>query len=179
MYVRSESKEQQKVKPAKHRDPRSGGVLLVVLVVAAVVLVAGATGLVVARLISGAPGAPQVPVSAQTSQSDQARYEYVPFGSTVANLDEGRMTRYLKVNITLQVGKESSADIRNLIEGDKKAVFQDWLLAYLSDKQLDEVKGGAALTRLRRDIQDGFNKVLSEYGDHQIEGVLFTELNVQ
>ncbi len=166
------------MKPAKLCDPRSGGVLLVVLIVGAVIMVAAATGLVVARLLSGGPE-PQAPVSAQTPQSAQARYEYVPFGATVANLDEGRMTRYLKVNITLQVGKESSADLRSLIEGDKKAIFQDWLLAYLSDKQLDEVKGGAALTRLSRDIQDGFNKLLSEYGNCQIEGVLFTELNVQ
>jgi flagellar basal body-associated protein FliL len=151
-------------------------------VVAAVVTiaVAAACGLLAAWALStgseqqaaAQPGAEQAPAR-------DARYGYVPFGAAVANLSEGRLTRYVKVNLTLQVRNEHAAQLSELVGSGKKAIFQDWLLAYLSDKQLDEVKGGAAQAKLRRDIQDGFNSLLMDYGECRVDGILFTEFNVQ
>jgi flagellar basal body-associated protein FliL len=145
----------------------------------AVIAVAAAAGLFAAWALTPSAGQAAGEDSPEQREAEQSRYAYLPFGVTVANLSEGRLTRYVKVNVTLQVEKEHEADVQSLIGGGKKAVFQDWLLAYLSDKQLDEVKGGASLAKLRRDIQDGFNSVLADYGDARVEGVLFTEFNIQ
>ncbi|MFO8008628.1 MAG: flagellar basal body-associated FliL family protein [Candidatus Brocadiia bacterium] len=169
----------KRARAAPRADRRAGfGLAAAIAAVAVVATVAGAFGLMVAwYLSSGGPAPPEQ--SGGGSQTEQARYTYVPFGSTVANLSEGRLTRYVKVNVTLQVKQEQAEQVQRVIDGGKKALFQDWLLAYLSDKQLDEVKGGAALAKLRRDIQEGFNSILAEYGEGRVEGVLFTEFNVQ
>lgn len=153
--------------------------MLAFVAVAGVILLAAAAGLGVAWLLTGAVGTPASQPQAQSKEADEARYDYVQFGDVVANLAEGRATRYVKVNLTLQVPSEDAPAVRRLVEGEKKAVFQDWLLSYLSDKQLEEVTGGTALAKLRRDIQDGFNAVLAEHGEERVEGVLFTEFNIQ
>jgi flagellar basal body-associated protein FliL len=153
--------------------------VLAFVAVVGVILLAAAAGLGVAWLLTGAVETPANQPQAQSTATEEDRYEYVEFGDIVANLAEGRATRYVKVNVTLQVPSEDAPAVRKLVDGEKKAVFQDWLLTYLSDKQLEEVTGGTALAKLRRDIQDGFNAVLAEHGEERVEGVLFTEFNIQ
>ncbi len=160
-------------------DSRAGFAVALVVAATVTVLVAAACGLLAAWALSQSTEGQKPEGDPQARESRDPRYDYVAFGSTVANLAEGRLTRYVKVNVTLQVRKEHSAGVVELVDGGKKAVFQDWLLAYMSDKQLDEVKGGSAQAKLRRDIQDGFNALLLEYGDYKIDGVLFTEFAIQ
>jgi len=153
--------------------------VLALVAVVGVILLAAAAGLAMAWFLTGAVEAPPEQSPAQSAETEEDRYEYVEFGTVVANLAEGRATRYVKVNVTLQVPAEDATAVADLVDGDNKAVFQDWLLTYLSDKRLEEVSGGAALAKLRRDIQDGFNAVLAKHGEERVEGVLFTEFNIQ
>ena len=95
------------------------------------------------------------------------------------NLTEDRLTRYVKVNITLEVDPTKADAMTKLMTGPDKAVFRNWLITYLSDKQLQDVKGANAMNRLRREIQDGFNAILAERGDLKVERVLFEDFNVQ
>jgi flagellar basal body-associated protein FliL len=44
---------------------------------------------------------------------------------------------------------------------------------------LEEVEGAAAIRRLQREIQDGFNAILAETGDAKVDAVLFEEFNIQ
>ncbi len=162
-------------------NARSGLTLVRAIAVAAVLVAGVGAGILGAVLLvrPAAPAGKEGAAAKQGTEGEESRHTYISYGDAVANLSEGRLTRYVKVNITLQVPKEQAPEVRRLVEGGKKAVFQDWLLTYLSDKRLEEVKGGSALAKLRRDIKDGFNAILSEYGEARVEGVKFMEFNVQ
>ncbi len=109
---------------------------------------------------------------------------FLPFGepgkdqSVVVNLDEGRMSRYLRVAITLQIPKAQEENFKKQIEA-KKIVLRNWLLSKISDLDLDDIRGAAGQNRLRREIREQFNAVLCPDGYDQIYDVLFEEFNVQ
>jgi len=162
------------------RDSRRGIALAPVLAIAVGVLVAAVCAAVVAFALTGGPpqkeAGPAASGEAPTPKDDSV---FISFGEAFANLAEDRLTRYVKVNITLQVAPDNADAVQELIDGPKKAVFSNWLITYLSDKQLEDVKGANAMNRLRREIQDGFNAILAEQGQGKIERVLFEEFNVQ
>lgn len=103
---------------------------------------------------------------------------FIPFGETVVNLDEGRLNRYLRMSITLQVAEEELPDITEQVE-KRKAILKSWLLSYLSDKSMEEIRGAAGQNRLRREILEKFNEVLSDDGRDVVSDVLFEEFNIQ
>lgn len=109
---------------------------------------------------------------------------FLPFGDgdkdagIVVNLDEGRLTRYLRIAITMQIPKASEEEFKKKLE-TKKIVLRNWLLSKISDLDLDDIRGAAGQNRLRREIRDQFNSVLCPDGYDQIYDVLFEEFNVQ
>jgi len=154
--------------------------MVTAVIVAAVIVVAAGSGLLVAYGISKqTEGPPPGGGASNETKGAGAGLECVEFGTVVANLAEGKMTRYLKADISLQVKADSAQGLRDYLASGKEAVLKNWLITYLSDKSRDEVSGAVNMNRLRREIQDGFNAVLSEDGRYDIESVLFTEFNVQ
>lgn len=103
---------------------------------------------------------------------------FVPFGDVVANLYEGRMTRYLRLNITLQVagGTEETATVD--VESHR-AIMRNWVLGYLSSLQMEDIRGAAGQNRIRREIQNHFNDILSPDGVDVVQDILFEEFTVQ
>ena len=161
-------------------DRRKGIAMVPVLVVAGIVLVAAVCAVLVAVLMTGGsqPAKPEAKSSGDAPKAE-AQCAFVPFGDVVANLTEDRLTRYVKVNITLEVDPASAEEMEKFMTGPNKAVFRNWLITYLSDKQLQDVKGANAMNRLRREILDGFNAILADKGEFKVERVLFEEFNVQ
>lgn len=108
----------------------------------------------------------------------------LPFGepgkdqAVVVNLDEGRMSRYLRISISLQISKSKEDHLKKQIEA-KKIILRNWLLSKISDLDLDDIRGGAGQNRLRREIREQFNAVLCPDGYDEIHDVLFEEFNVQ
>ncbi len=103
---------------------------------------------------------------------------YVPFGEVTVNLDEGRMNRYLRLKMSLQIEKEDQTKIEELLES-KQLILRNWLLSHLSDKTLDEIRGKAGQNMLRREIRNYFNTALFSDGRDRIYDILFEEFNVQ
>lgn len=109
---------------------------------------------------------------------------FLPFGDTeeaqriVVNLDEGRLTRYLSVSITMQIPKTAEEDFKKKVEA-KRILLRNWLLSKISDLDIEDIRGAAGQNRLRREIRDHFNSVLCPDGYDQIYDVLFEEFNVQ
>ncbi len=109
---------------------------------------------------------------------------FLPFGEAgkdqgiVVNLDEGRMSRYLRVAITMQIAKASEEEFKKKVEA-KKILLRNWLLSKISDLDLEDIRGAAGQNRLRREIRDHFNSVLCPDGYDQIYDVLFEDFNVQ
>ena len=109
---------------------------------------------------------------------------FMPFGepgkdhSMVINLDEGRMSRYLRMAITLQIPKSQEEAFKTRIEA-KRILLRNWLLSKGSDLDLEDIRGAAGQNRLRREIRDHFNTVLCPDGYDQIYDILFEEFTVQ
>ncbi|HIE98247.1 MAG TPA: flagellar basal body-associated FliL family protein [Planctomycetes bacterium] len=144
-----------------------------------VTLLCGGMGMAIPYLMPAAeaPGAEEQPepVFEILDPEDTA---FVPFDAVVVNLDEGALTRFLRVAVTLQVPKEEEESIKLKME-EKKAVLKNWLINQISDKNLEEIRGGAGQNRLRREVRDQFNTVLFPDGYDRIYNVLFDEYNVQ
>jgi len=164
---------------AKESASRRGGFgLILIVALVGVVITAAASGFIVASALSDgdSPAAPQ----AQTgSPAGNSEYDYVPFGTVFVNLAEGRLTRYVRVNVVLQAKRQQAAQLQAVIDNGKSAVLMNWLIMFLSDMELKDVMGRASINRLRREIRDGFNELLDEMGVPGIESVLFVEFNVQ
>jgi flagellar basal body-associated protein FliL len=164
-------------------ERRSGIALVPVLAIACAVVAAASGAVVLALALTGGPPAQPAQAAQAAEQSDAPKAEeqsvFVPFGDAIANLAEDRLTRYVKVNITLQVNAADAEAVQTLMAGPKKALFSNWLITYLSDKTLQDVKGANAMNALRREIQDGFNALLAQDGKCKVESVLFKEFNVQ
>ncbi len=94
------------------------------------------------------------------------------------NLNSDRFNRYLRIDMTLQISEDEVENVTELVE-KKKSVMKSWLLSYLSEKNLEEIRGAAGQNRLRREILDQFNSTLFDDGYDRVYDVLFEEFNVQ
>lgn len=103
---------------------------------------------------------------------------FIEFGDVTVNLDEGRMNRYLRLKISLQINKDEEQMIQETLE-KRRLILRNWLLSHLSDKDLDSIRGAAGQNMLRREIRDQFNTVMFPDGYDRIHDVLFEEFNVQ
>lgn len=103
-----------------------------------------------------------------------------PFGEAVVNLNEGRMNRYLRLDITLMVEGDKKVQKAFAAQMEqKKPVLTSWLLAFLADMSMDDVRGAAGQNRLRREIQNAFNANLYPDGDDRVLDILFEEFSIQ
>ena len=125
-----------------------------------------------ARKLSDSPASPASPAN------EEAKSAYIDFGSVVVNLDEGRLSRYLQVHLSLQVTSSHHGQVSKAVLANK-VLLQDALLKYLTDKTLEDIRGSSAQDRMRQEIRDRFNTLLFPDGSRQIEQVLFQQFVVQ
>ncbi len=163
----------------REHDNRAGVGLVAAVTVAAVVMLAAVCGVVIAFALSGTEAASNTETAEADALKQEGDYSYVSYGTVVSNLAEGRLTRYVKVNITLKLQQAQGAQVTKMVTGEQKAVFNNWLISYMSGKELEDVRGTNAMNRLRNEIRDGFNAILAEHGGLRVEEVLFEEFNVQ
>ena len=159
---------------------KSSGVLRPLLW-AGIGMACGVGGLLLPRFtpqLFGAEPAVAKQVEAPPEVNENVEWAYVDFGEVVVNLNSDRLNRYLRVSISLLVVKKDETKITELVE-NQKAILKNWLLSYLSEVSMNDIRGAAGQNRLRREIQDNFNTVLFSDGYDRIRDVLFQEFNVQ
>ncbi len=151
-----------------------------VLALTATGLIAGAAGAAVPLIVLRPADAPVVPhpASQRFEPLTPDRTAFVPFGEVTVNLNEGRLNRYLRLKIALQVDKEQAEYVTKVLE-QKRLLLRNWLLSHLSDKDQEEIRGAAGQNMLRREIRDRFNEILFSDGYDRVYDVLFEEFNVQ
>lgn len=113
----------------------------------------------------------------QTLTSNEAP-AFVDFGEVVVNLNEPRMNRYLRLRISLVVDKSNRSAVDDAVNKNKANLIS-WLLSYLADKRMDDIRGGVGQNMLRREMQNHFNAVLFPQGEQRIRNVLFEEFSIQ
>jgi flagellar basal body-associated protein FliL len=157
---------------------QGGGKMMLILLVGCGVLALAAGGAVPYFFLheSAAKDATKDEGHHNSTPSKQA---YVPFGDpVVVNLNEDRLTRYLKIKILLVVDARDEKMATELVQ-KKKPALRNWLIANLSDKSLPEVTGAAGLNKMRREIWHQFNSELYPDGSEKILDIFFEEFVVQ
>lgn len=123
-------------------------------------------------------GESETHVEAPPSPAEISKPAYIDFDQVVVNLDEGRLNRYLQVKFSLQVTEKERDEITAKVTANK-VVLQNWLISYLSDQNLEDIRGAIGLNRLRREIRDQFNTMLFPDGYDRIEQIHFQQFVVQ
>ena len=102
------------------------------------------------------------------------------FGDVVVNLNDQRMNRYLRLGISMMVEgtPKDEKEFETTME-KKKSLLTSWLLSYLADMSMEDVRGAAGQNRLRREIQNAFNETLFPDGNDRIHELLFEEFSIQ
>jgi flagellar basal body-associated protein FliL len=115
---------------------------------------------------------------AGTSGTSAAPPALVEFGEVVVNLNESRLNRYLKLNISLMTDEASSMQLTERVEKNKP-ILKSWLLGHLADKAMDDIRGATGQNQLRREIQNHFNAIMFPEGSQKVHNILFQEFNIQ
>ncbi|HWG43741.1 MAG TPA: flagellar basal body-associated FliL family protein [Gemmataceae bacterium] len=157
---------------------KSGGKMLLI-VVGVCGLMALAAGVAVPYLLMHAPTKDSHAKDESSHGHGQTpKRAYVNFGDVVVNLNEDRLTRYLRVKLLLVVDDHDEKVMTDLI-GKNKPLLKNWLISHLSDKSLLEVSGAPGVNKLRREIWHEFNKELFPDGSEKILDIFFEEFVVQ
>lgn len=163
---------------ASEQTSKSGIGLFGALVLLLIAAVAGACIPILLPELFAAPNTTQSNNSQEDISSLKNGMTYVPFGEVTVNLDEGRMNRYLRIKMSLQV-KEIDKSLVEQHLTSKELILKNWLLSHLSDKTLDEIRGKAGQNLLRRELRTYFNSAMFVDGEERIYDILFEEFNVQ
>jgi flagellar FliL protein len=164
-------------------EKKSGGSMILIIVVVLLVLLLVGGGLVAYFLLSGndAPVANTAQVqtkSMQTTKRSKRSTDYLtigpmyPMSQFIVNLLSENGSRFLKTTIDLEMDKtELSAELDK-----KKPLIRDIIIRTLSSKTFEEVSTMKGKDRLKDEIVNKVNEVLT---DGQIKNIFFTDFIVQ
>ena len=184
---------EQAAEPAGDKKTTKKGILLWIILAVAVLLCAAA-GFGLGRLFAGsAKGEPDAASAAAVSeQADDKTTDildstanksqklwYYDLEPVVANLDEPKVTRYIRVALTLQINPEVDQKKGTAFFEEKKLLLANWVTLYLAGLSTEDTRGEKNLIRIQSQICDMFNERLFPDGRPQIKNVLFREFAIQ
>jgi flagellar basal body-associated protein FliL len=173
--------EEETKEPETEEAPvKSKSGLMAAILWGSIGLICGAGGFAVPLMFPGlfGGGATTEAKEPESIEETTVKTAYVEFGEVVVNLNSDRLNRYLRLNITLLIRETDLVELEPLVK-EKKALLKSWMLSYLADVSMEDIRGAAGQNRLRREIQDHFNTVLFDDGHDRIREILFQEFNIQ
>jgi len=93
----------------------------------------------------------------------------------VVNLNEEGSSRYLKVQVELELKEKKDEDVVHAMEGAQK-IIRDELLRYLSGLKVADTQGEEGKTKIREQILARINQ---QIGEGKVSRVFFNEFVVQ
>ncbi len=159
-------------------NKKSGGMTkMIVWLVVVVVSIGGgfATPLLIAQL--NAPADPNAKPSVAEIDPNEA-VEFIDFDEVVATLGNSRFSRYLKINLSLQVPKSKRQEVEKLLDA-REAMLKNRIIAHVAEISAEDLEGRHGHNRLRREMHSFFNEILFDDGIERIQDILFRELQVQ
>jgi flagellar basal body-associated protein FliL len=165
---------------------RLGGLLRLLMPVGIAVL-AGAGGYLASRMGTPAPiraegagadASQEGSASADAPSLADVEIAYFDLEPIVVNLNDPRQTRYLRVSLRFATSKDDHSAFVKIIE-KRTPELRNWLIVYLADLSLEDIRGAMNLNRVRREIRDSINDRLWPEGRPLIGEVLLKEWVIQ
>ena len=148
------------------------GKMLQIILPAAIIVIFAAAGHFASRMTAPAQAGVEQPESGDQSDTpaadepkkdkpatDDVDRSYFDLEPIVINPNEPQVTRFLRVTFSLAIGKDDFSDAEALIK-KKTNEIQNWLITYLCDLSLEDVRGAKSINRVRREVQDLLNDKL-------------------
>jgi flagellar basal body-associated protein FliL len=181
--------ERNEQKATKEEKPSKGGILKWVILGVIIAVCAG-SGFVLGRLLAGSPASePNAPAQedqqpqstepeAADSEQDTQDMLYYDLTPVVANLNEPKVTRYVRATLTLAINRKADKKGPAFFE-NKKPYIINWLTIYLASQSLEDIRGEKNLKRIQSEVKDLLNEKLFPDSKPPITRVLFREFAVQ
>ncbi len=159
--------------------------MLIILIVAAI---GAAGGFTTARVVAGKlnPQDPNNLKQAQTNKTNESTtaddengvwyYQHEP---VVSCLDEKDVKRYIRATLTFAISSRLSQEKGKALFEEKKPLLTNYLTIYLASLNLDSVRGGNNLRKIRSQICDDLNEKLFPDQKPIIKEILFKEWAIQ
>lgn len=185
--VKAEKEPEEKKSEEKKSEKTSGiGILTWVIIVATVIICAGA-GFGLSRWLTGSSKSEtneSVNEDNQKTDDDDSATNsqdtwYYDLEPVVANLDEPGVTRYIRAAITLEIRSRLGRSKGEALFEAKKPVLTNWLNIYLASLSIEDIRGDKNLKRIQLQILDAFNEELFPDAKPQIKYILFKEFAIQ
>jgi flagellar basal body-associated protein FliL len=190
----TKEQEGQKGPEAEKSDKKSLiGRLLPWIVMVVVVGVCAGAGFGLGRLFAGSRAPEAAESDSKPDESTQARdlkadddsakdskgVWYYDLEPVVANLNEPRVTRYVRASLILEMSSDLDKKKGTALLDAKKPVLINWLFVHLSSLSLEDIRGDENLKRIQSRICEAFNEELFPDSKPQIKQILIKEFPVQ
>jgi flagellar basal body-associated protein FliL len=119
-----------------------------------------------------------VAAKAPPETSDTESSWFYDLDSVIGNLNEPGVVRYVRLGLTLEIGGMSEKEGAPFFD-QKKPLLKNWLMLYLNNLSLDDVRGEKNLRLMQTQIADAFNQNLFPSAKPRIKRILFKELSIQ
>ncbi|MHC4212319.1 MAG: flagellar basal body-associated FliL family protein [Planctomycetota bacterium] len=159
--------------------------MLIILIVAAI---GAAGGFTTARVVAAKLN-PKDPNNLKQAQSDKPKervkaddengvwyYQHEP---VVSCLDEDDVKRYIRATLTFAISSSLPEEEGKALFKEKTPLITNYLTIYLASLNLDSVRGGNNLRKIRSQICDDLNEKLFPDQKHIIKEILFKEWAIQ
>jgi flagellar basal body-associated protein FliL len=103
--------------------------------------------------------------------------EFIDFDEIVAVLGKSKFSKYLKINISLQVAQSQRVEVEKKIAA-RTAVLKNRIIAHVAEISSEDIEGTFGHNQLRRELHGFFNEILFDDGIERVQDVLFRELQV-
>ncbi|MBN2455831.1 MAG: flagellar basal body-associated FliL family protein [Sedimentisphaerales bacterium] len=186
------AKEKDKEKPQEDQQKTSKkGSILQWIILGLIVLVCTASGTVLGRLFANnampskaqsQENTEQKPLADLKSKEIQGNEEdvwYFILDPVVANLNEPKVTRYIRVTLTLTIKKTMDEKKGIAFFDTKKPYITNWLTIYLASQSVEDIRGDKNLKRIQSELANMLNERLFPESEQYITRVLIQEFAVQ
>jgi flagellar basal body-associated protein FliL len=116
--------------------------------------------------------------AASTVSHSNEETAYIDFPELVAVLGKSKFSRYLKIDISLQVASKDQAEVEEKMT-HRSAVLRNRIISHIAEITEEDLAGQHGYNQLRREIHGFFNELLFDDGIERIQDVLFREFQVQ
>ena len=116
--------------------------------------------------------------SASTASHSNEDTAYIDFPELVAVLGKSKFSRYLKIDISLQVASKDQAEVEEKMN-HRSAVLRNRIISHIAEITEEDLAGQHGYNQLRREIHGFFNELLFEDGIERVQDILFREFQVQ